>query len=582
MNEANQPDWDHKYDVVIVGSGAGGMAAALSCKQLGLSALVIEKSEVYGGTSAVSGGGIWVPCNNQIESVGGNDTREEALTYLKHLTRGEVPESKLETYVDSAREMVLEMASEHDVHFNSVVKYPDYFPNEPGGKPGYRTMEPAVFDLAKLDTEFEQLRAPYKGTLVMGRMAMTQVEAHTLMSRGPGWVWLTIKMMLRYATDFKWRRRTWRDRRATLGQSLAGQLRFAMQKKDLPLWLNTGFESLIEHGGRVLGVQVQREGKSLSLRAHRGVILACGGFESNQAMREQYLPQPTQATWSVAPGCNHGEGIRAGRDLGAALGFMDLTWGTPSVLVPGATNAAGLFMERQLPGCVAVNGQGKRFANEALPYTEFVYAMLEDHAKNKAAVPCWLVFDATFRKKYPMGPMMPSSIQPDKKFPKDWESNVYWKAETVQDLAGKIGVDVQGLQQTVADMNRFAETGNDDQFGKGDDVFQRYYGDPNVKPNPCLAPIEKGPFYAVRITPGEIGTKGGLITDEAARVLREDGSAIEGLYAVGNCSAAVMGRTYPGPGATLGPAMTFAWLAARDIAQGKAQAQESGDIVNAA
>ena len=565
--------WDDEYDVIVVGSGAGGMAAALSCHKLGLSVLVIEKAEVYGGTSAVSGGGIWVPCNNQIDSVGGNDSPEEALTYLKHLTRGEVPVSRLKTYIASAREMVLEMASEHGVHFNSVVKYPDYFPNEPGGKPGYRTMEPAIFDLAKLGDEFENLRPPYKGTLVIGRMAMTQVEAHILMSRGPGWVWLTIKMLWRYATDLGWRRRTWRDRRATLGQSLAGQLRHAMRNKDLPLWLNTGFESLIEAGGKVLGVQVQQEGQSLRLHARRGVILACGGFESNQAMRDEYLPKPTQAAWSVAPGCNHGEGIRAGRELGAALGFMDLTWGTPSVLVPGAANAAGLFMERQLPGCVAVNGNGIRFANEALPYTEFVYAMLEDGD----AVPCWLVFDATFRKKYPMGPMMPSSIQPDKKFPKDWESQVYWKAESLDALAEKLNIDAANLKQSVADMNRFAASGKDEQFGKGDDAFQRYYGDPNVKPNPCLGPIETGPYYAVRMTPGEIGTKGGLLTDEAARVLHEDGSVINGLYAVGNCSAAVMGRTYPGPGATLGPAMTFAWLAARHIAEADAD-----DLVNAA
>ncbi len=577
MNDAINSDWDHEYDVVVVGSGAGGMTTALSCAQIGLSVLVVEKDSVYGGTSAVSGGGIWVPCNDQIESVGGNDTREEALTYPKHLTRGEVPDSKLEVYVDSAREMVRDMVEHHDVHFNSVVKYPDYFPNEPGGKPGYRTMEPEVFDLSKLGDEFENLREPYKSTLVMGRMGMTQVEAHTLMSRGPGWIWMTIKMIWRYFTDFAWRKRTWRDRRGKLGQALIGQLRHAMQQKNLPLWLNTGFESLIENNGHVTGVQLERGGKKLRVAGTRGVVLACGGFESNQQMREQYLPKPTQAIWSVAPGCNHGEGIQAGLEVGAALGFMDLTWGTPSVVVPGMTHAAGLFMERQLPGCIAVNARGQRFVNEALPYTEFVYAMLEDRGENGMNGDCWLIFDGTFRKKYPMSPMMPASIQPDKKLPPEWENEVYWKAESLSDLANKIGVDADGLAQSVDEMNRYAATGKDEQFGKGDDVFQRYYGDPGVKPNPCLAPVQKAPFYAVRLTPGEVGTKGGLLTDEAARVVREDGSVIAGLYAVGNCSAAVMGRTYPGPGATLGPAMTFGWLAARDLANA-----ESNNMVNAA
>lgn len=576
MNEESTA-WDQEYDVVVVGSGAGGLATALSCAQLGLSVLTIEKSEVYGGTSAVSGGGIWIPCNDQIESVGGNDTREEALTYLKHLTRGEVPDSKLETYVDSARQMVRDMAQHHDVHFKSIAKYPDYFPNEPGGKPGYRTMEPAVFDLSNLGDEFENLREPYKSTLVMGRMGMTQVEAHTLMSRSPGWIRMTIRMVWRYFTDFAWRKRTWRDRRGKLGQSLIGQLRHAMQKFDLPLWLNTGFESLIQKDGRVVGVRLDKNGKNMNIAASRGVVLACGGFESNQEMREQYLPKPTQALWSVAPGCNHGEGIRAGRDIGAALGFMSLTWGTPSVVVPGMTNAAGLFMERQLPGCIAVDQNGERFVNEALPYTEFVYAMLEARGENGVNGDCWLIFDGTFRKKYPMSPMMPASIQPDKKLPPDWENKVYWKASSLAELADKIGVDAKGLQQSVARMNGFAATGEDEQFGKGDDVFQRYYGDPSVKPNPCLAPVDKAPFYAVRLTPGEIGTKGGLLTDESARVVREDASVIEGLYAVGNCSAAVMGRTYPGPGATLGPAMAFGWLAAKNLADSKKQ-----KMVNAA
>lgn len=558
-------EWDHTYDVVVVGSGAGGMTTALCCQHFDLSAIVLEKANVYGGTSAVSGGGVWVPCNDQIPAVGGDDSREEALTYLQHLTRGEVPEAKLEAYVDSARVMVRELADKHDVHFHSVAKYPDYFPDQPGGKPGFRTMEPAPFDLSRLGGELDHQRDAYASTLLLGRVAMTQVEAHTLLCRGHGWLWLTLKLMGRYFLDLPWRFRTKRDRRAALGQSLVGQLRHALQKAGVPVWLDTGLQSLTDSDGRITGVTAEHNGQTLHIGARRGVVLASGGFEANQAMREQYLPQPTDTSWSVSPGCNHGDGIRAGQAVGAATEFMHLTWGTPSVVTPGMTNAAGLFMERQLPGCVAVNAHGKRFVNEAIAYTEFVYAMLDQQEQDGTGVPCWIVFDATFRKNYPMAPMMPAMMQPDSKLPAEWHETVYWKADSLQMLAGKIGVNPDALAKSVGDINRFAETGVDEQFGKGDNIFDRYYGDPHVTPNPCLAPIVKAPFYAVRVTPGEIGSKGGLVTDTAARVLREDGAAIDGLYATGNCAGAVMGRTYPGPGATLGPAMTFGYLAARDL-----------------
>src|SRR5690625_1171567 len=532
--------WDHEYDVIVAGSGAGGMSAALSCQERGLSTLVVEKDSVYGGTSAVSGGGVWIPCNDQIEGLGGDDTREEAMTYVKHLTVGEVPETKLAAYVDNARLMVREMAERHDVHFQAVAQYPDYFPDQPGGKPGFRTMEPAPFDVSKLGEERENQRPGYEGMYFLGRMSMSQVEAHTMLSRGRGWLGLTLGMLLRYWLDIPWRLRTKADRRATLGQSMVGQLRHAMQKRKIPLWLDTALDSLVEEDGGVTGVVARQQGRTLRLGARRGVIMASGGFEANQAMREEYLPHPTDASWSVAPGCNEGDGIRAGQALGADTEFMNLTWGTPSIPTPEQSWAAGLFMERQLPGCVVVNGQGRRFVNEAIAYTEFVYAMIEEHQKNGAAVPCWLVFDATFRKKYPMGPMMPSIMQPDRKLPAAWENKVYWKADTLAELAEKTGIDTDGLARSVADINRFSVLGKDEQFGKGGTVFDRYYGDPQVTPNPCLAPIEKGPFYAMKVYPGEIGTKGGLKTDEAGRVLRDDGKPIGGLYATGNCSGAVM------------------------------------------
>jgi 3-oxosteroid 1-dehydrogenase len=557
------------------------MTAALCSQAQGLSAVVIEKQDQYGGTSAVSGGGIWIPCNDDIPKVGGTDSPEEAMTYLKYLIGDAVPPRKLEAYVRNAVAMVRYVA-QFGVKFKAVKRYPDYFPDKPGGKPGYRTMEPMDFDASRLGAEFDQQRRQYPSTLLMGRISMDQVEAHTLFTRGPGWIWLMLRMMCRYWFDFAWRRRSPRDRRLVLGQALVAALRQALLDKQVPLWLETGFESLITENGKVVGVNVVRNGQRLRLTARRGVVLASGGFESNQQMREEYLPKPTSDAWSAAPPINHGDGIRAGQSLGAATAFMDLTWGSPTVTVPGVKPASGIFVERGLPGCVVVNKQGQRFVNEACPYTEFVYAMYAEHARSGGGVPCWMVFDATFRKKYPMGPMLPGQIQPDSKLPKDWLDKVYYRADTLDALAAKIGVDAAGLKETVRQIGEFAAQGVDPQFNKGGNVFDRYYSDPSVKPNPCLGPIVKAPFYAVRLDPGELGTKGGLLTDESARVLREDGSVIEGLYAVGNCSAAVMGRTYAGPGATLGPAMTFAYLAAQDLAGKAGQKQAQAGVAAAA
>lgn len=567
--------WDQSYDVVVVGSGAGGLTAALTAQAKGLSVLVVEKSDKYGGTSAVSGGGIWIPCNDQMEGLGCPDSYAEARQYLDILTEGEVDSERLDAYIHRAKEMVTFLRERFNVRFRSIPIYPDYFPHKPGGKPGFRTMEPENFYADELGEEYANQRPPYPATLLMGRMAMNQVDAHALLCKDKGWVWLFLKVMWNYWTDFSWRRKSKIDRRMTLGQAMVGSLRKAMLDHDVPLWLNTGLTDLIEQGGRVAGVRVSRNGQSMNIEARHGVVLASGGFEANQAMREKYLPAPTDTRWSVAPGINHGDGINAGLKLGAATRFMHLTWGCPSAVLTGGGPATGMFVERAAPGCMMVNSQGQRFVNEAGPYTEVVYSIYEDHQKTGGSVPCWLICDARFRKKFPLGPIMPAQLQPDRAIPKEWENEVYYKADSLPELAAKIGVDADGLLAQTARLNVMAERGVDEEFHKGENVFDRYYGDPTHKPNPCLGKIEKGPFYALRVTPGELGTKGGLDADARARVVREDGSVIDGLYAVGNCSAAVMGKTYAGPGSTLGPAMAFAYLAVEDIAENASSANRA-------
>lgn len=563
MNDA-EIKWDECCDVLVIGSGAGGMTAALRAHDLGLNALVIEKSAEYGGTSAVSGGGIWIPNNHRISALGGSDSAEEAIAYIKAVTHGEIDDGRIEAYVEHGREMVEYLEQHTRVHFEAQPKYADYYPEVAGGKPGYRSMDPKPFDAAALGEEFLRMRAPSPGTLMMGRMAMTMKEAQVLLCRGKGWLGLTLRVMWRYWGDREGRKLSRRDRFLTLGNALIGALRCSLLDRGLPLWLHCSLQELIIVGDRVGGARVCRDGQTFNIKARHGVIVAAGGFERNQAMRAQYHPQPSQSSWSATPPNNTGDGIRAGQAIGARTALMSHSWWAPTTHVQGEEKQRALFVERTLPGCILVNSAGERFVNEAAPYTDIVYAMYANNREGAVSVPCWMVFDAEFRRKYPCGALLPGYAQRDWQLPKHLR-DYFHKASSLPALAAKIGVDAAGLSRSVQRFNGMAERGVDEDFRKGDSLFDRYYGDPNVQPNPCLAPLLKGPFYAVRIDAGDIGTKGGLLTDVHARVLHEDGQPIAGLYAIGNSAASMMGRTYPGAGSTIGPAMTFGYRAANHI-----------------
>lgn len=555
-----------EFDVVVVGSGAGGMLAACRAADRGLSVVMLEKSRQYGGTSAVSGGGIWIPLNHHIVPAGGHDDYAAALEYLLACTGNDGDPDRLRAYLDHAPRMLQYLEAQAGVRYYALPRYADYFQKLPGAMPGYRALDPMPFDGARLREEFARLRPPSPGTLIGGRVAVTSAEAHTLLCRSRGWFGLALRQFGRYWLDLGWRRKTRRDRRLTLGNSLVAGLRRAMMDRAIPLWLDTALQDLVIEDGVVRGVRAVKDGRPVEIRALRGVILAAGGFERNQAMREQYLPQPTQAAWSATPPNNTGDAIRAAQAAGAGVALMSQVWGAPTVHVRGEEKQRALFIERAMPGCLVVNGRGRRFVNEAAPYSEFVPAMYRDNEQTGCSVPAWLVFDATFRHKYPCGPILPGSVMPDRSIPAAL-SGILVRAGSLAELAALTGIDATGLADSVARMNRYAATGVDEEFGKGDNLFDTYYSDPAVRPNPCLAPIGKAPFYAVRLDAGDIGTKGGLVTDASARVLREDGSAIPGLFAIGNTSASMMGPSYPGAGSTLGPAMTFGFIAADVLAQ---------------
>lgn len=568
------------YDVIVVGSGAGALLAAVRAADEGLRTLVVEKTELVGGTSAISGGGIWIPDNYDMPKAGLKDSVDAAYRYVKACAKGLASDERVLAYVETAREMALYL-KQIGIPYRCVPGYSDYYPDMPGAMPGGRTMDPVDYNAAKLGLQaLPLLRPTSPGQLILGRMHINAFEARSMLAREFKSHFTLAGMMLRYFLDYPWRNKTRRDRRLTGGQALLGGLLAALRQRKIELWLKSPLQSLLFEDGRVVGVLVEHEDKVVTVRARRGVLLGAGGFERNAAMREQYLPKPTDADWpATPPHANTGDAIRAGAEAGGALHLMAHTWGAPTLEVPGEEKYRAMFVERSLPGCMVVNARGERFLNESGPYPEFQQAMFANHAATGGAIPAWIVFDADFRAKQPIGPLMPGSAVPDSKLRKRWLNTVYWKAETLEALAQQIGVDAEGLKRSAARMTEFAATGKDLDFDRGGNAFDRYYGDPRLK-NPNLGPIAKGPFYAMKLFPGDIGTKGGLLTDREARVLNDQGQIIKGLYCVGNNSASVMGPAYPGAGSTLGPAMAFALRAIAEMT-GKPMALQRTDLLSA-
>ncbi|MCX7056351.1 MAG: FAD-dependent oxidoreductase [Proteobacteria bacterium] len=558
-------------DVVIVGSGAAGLLAAVRAHDLGLSSIVIEKSARYGGTSAVSGGAIWIPNNGGSPNP---DSPEQALEYLRSVTQGLIPEAKLARYVDEGPQMLAHLKQLGIRYYtHPLYTYPDYYPSAPGALPGGRTMFVPPMDGSPLGDEFFRMREANPEHKLLGKIALDVIDGVELLGRLKGWQRTLFRLLFRYWSNLTWRRRTYRDQRLTNGMALIGGLRKALADRNIPLRLKTSLTRILMNDGRVSGIVVEHEGRELQIAVSRGVILASGGFEQSQALRDRYLDQPTMASWSATPsGNNTGEALLAAIDVGADTEFMNEAWWCPTVptptgQAPNTVRSVALFYERAFPHSLAVNRLGKRFVNEASSYHQFGQAMLRDNAATGANLPCWLVFDASFRTKYPLGSLLPGSVVPDTKLPPDWLDNLLYRADSLAALAEKIGLPAPTLAATVAQFNACAHRGVDEEFGRGGNFHNLYYGDPTHQPNRTLGEVQTAPFYAVRIDLGDIGTKGGPKTDQDARVLDKAGQPIPGLYAVGNVAGSVMGSTYPGAGATLGSSMTFACVAAAHLAQ---------------
>ena len=564
MNEAK---WDREVDVLVVGTGNGALTAALCNWEMGTEdVLIIEKTDKVGGTSATSGGGIWIPVNHYAKACGADDSAEDAKKYLMGTLFGEdVPEEMIDTYIEQSPKMLKFLADRTDVIYESLEHYPDYYTNYDGAKSGHRSLEPKPIAMSELGDDWKNVRWTHHMMRMFSRIHFTQVEAHTIMTQAPGWKSLLAKMILGYVTDISWRFRTAIDRRLCTGSAGIARLYLSVKKRGIPLLFNSRMTSLIEDGGRVTGVIVQQGGKTLRIGARKGVVLGAGGFEKNQALREQYLPAPTNTQWSAGNPANEGDALLAGLSLGAKTRLMKDAWWTTTLCVPDEPTPRLAIMEKSFPGSCVVNRAGERFANESQNYMAFQKDLFATHSDTSPNAPAWQIFDARFRRNFMVGPLMTAAMKPDWQIPKSWfETGFVAKANSIHDLAEQVGIDAQGLEATIAKMNRYAETGTDEDFHRGESAYDRYYADPNIKPNPCLASIDEGPFYAMRIEAGDFGTLGGLDTDVHGRVKLEAGGVVEGLFAVGNCSAAIL-PTYPGPGATLGPAMTMAYQSAKLI-----------------
>lgn len=552
---------DNEFDVIVVGSGGGGLLSALRAHDLGMKVLVIEKSDKYGGTTATSGGVAWIPLNDQI-----HDDYDSAYAYLKAAVGETTSDGKVRAYLESAGEMVRYLNNKTSTRYQACLMYPDYYQEMPGAAPGGRSMEPLPFDAERLGNELSHLRDPHPCLTLMGK-SMTVSESVTLATKGSGWLWVTLKTLGRYYLDFPWRLKTRRDRRLCLGNALIGSLRHSMLMRDIPLWLNCPMVSLVQEDGQVKGVVASREGKQITIHTHKGVVLAAGGFDRNQGMRDQYLPQPSRMEWSsTPPDLNTGDTIKAAAMIGAKLENMDQVWGTPSVPNPHVPQGQQpIFCERGLGGFIAVNKQGKRFVDEAISYDRFQAAMCENHRDTGGCIPAWIIFDARFRMDSPMGPFLPAIVFPDAKVPNAWRGDIFFKSDTLEGLAAQIGIDPLGLADSIRRNNEYARSGVDPDFGRGNNLHDRYWSNKRVKPNPCLIPIEKGPFYAIKVMPSDTGTKGGPSITDDAQVISITGEPISGLYCIGNNSSAALGRAYAGAGGTIGPSLVFGYRAANHL-----------------
>lgn len=555
---------DEDVDWLVFGSGAAGLCAALVGRLEGLDVLLCEKTPLIGGTTATSGGTIWIPGSHQSQLTPTPDNLDSARRYLEGELGNDGASELREALLTSGPAMLDYLESKTEVRFKANSPYPDYHAERPGGAQGGRALSPLPFDGRLLGADFAMLRPPRDEFMVLGGMMVGRDEIRHLIRpwRSLQSLRIAARIVGRYARDrLSYRRGT----RLLLGNALVGRLLYSYRNLSGRVALNTALQDLWVEGGRVLGATVQASSGVRRVRARRGVVLATGGPSSSASWRERLLPG-RDLPWSLAFDGNTGDGLDAGLAIGAVL---DTRHDSPFFWMPASRlDRSGLppviyphIRDRPKPGLIAVRDDGKRFVNEGNSYHDFVSALFA--ASPDLRMPhAWLICDRAFVRDFGLGVIHPVWQH----LPAFERAGYLVSAATLEALAGKTGIDAQALRWTVTHYNEDAKAGSDRAFGKGDLALNRYNGDPDTAPNRCLRPIEAAPFYAVRVIPAPIGSSVGLLADADGRVLDGRRVAIEGLYACGNDMSSVMGGHYPGPGITLGPAMVFAYRAARHAA----------------
>lgn len=542
--------WDCEVDVLVVGTGAAGLTAAITAADAGLQALVIESTDKWGGTTNLSGGGLWMPTNPLMASFGVSDSVEEALDYMAAAI-GEVgPASspaRRRAFVETVPEL-FRFLEQRGVRWAAAKEYPDYYPDLPGGKIG-RAIEVEPFDTKRLADWFDKSRSseglppiPLKTDDVWLLARAWSTPSGFL--RGTR---LVVRTLLGFVRGKKL---------YGMGSALVSSLMAIVLGQGTEVLLESPLTGLVVEGRSVVGAVVGRpDGSLCRVRTRAGVVLGAGGFAHNREMRREHHGIPGYS--SAAKG-DIGSVIDIAAGIGGRLALMDDAWWGASVPDPEGEKPMFVLAERSLPFGLIVDQRGDRYMNESASYIDVGHAMLERES-TVPAIPSWLIVETRHRRRY----LFSAFMQGTKRLK---EAGIVRRADTLDDLASQLGMDPARLRATVERFNGFARDGVDADFGRGRTAYDRYYSDPRVKPNPNLGPIEKGPFTAVQLVPGDLGTKGGLLTDADARVLDQDGQVIPGLYAAGNTTASVMGRTYPGPGSTIAPAMIFGYRAARHLA----------------
>jgi 3-oxosteroid 1-dehydrogenase len=554
-------DWDKAVDLLIVGSGGGGVVAALATLDAGLEPLVVEKQSVVGGSTGMSGGMVWLPNNPLMQADGIADSYEDGMAYFADVI-GDIgaasSPARRAMFLTAGSEMIAFLLRK-GVRLVRCPGWSDYYPNHKGGNAAGRAVEGVPFDAAALGEWSDRIQPSMAKSYGRGFVVKTnELRSVQYYNRAPRALAVALRVLLRTRLA-----RLRRRELLTNGASLIGQILKILIDDgcgEPPVWTNAAVEDLIVDDGRVVGARITRDGSSLNVKAHKGVLLAAGGFGHNADMRRRYSgDQPNEARWSIANAGDTGEVLQTAMRLGAKTDLLDEAWWLPSVFIAdGGSAAASLGSGRQRPGAIYVDGTGQRFCNESNSYVEVGKAMYA----NKA-VPCWMVFDEGYVSRYVSG----ANPLKKRRLPEELiERGAVVRGDTIGELARQIDVPADKLEHTIQRFNEFAVKGLDPDFGRGQSAYNVCLGDPGHRPNAALGPLERAPYYATKVYPADVGTCGGVITNEHAQVLDAQDQVIDGLYATGNITATVMGRTYLGAGGSIAYTMVFGYVAARHAA----------------